>query len=43
MENETIDLENLTYQDIFKILAQKFWYKFTRELLSKLKKINNEL
>ena len=43
MENETIDLENLTYQDIFKILAQKFWYKFTKQILKKLKKINSEL
>ena len=32
-----LDLENLNYWDVLKILAQKFWYKLTNQFIKIIK------
>lgn len=37
MEEKKLDLENLNYLDVLKILAQKFWYKLTNQFIKIIK------
>lgn len=37
MEEKELDLENLDYPDVLKILAQKFWYKLTNQFIKIIK------
>lgn len=40
MEEKELDLENLDYSDVLKILAQKFWYKLANQFIKIIKNNN---